>query len=66
MTELIQMVSTSHVGILITDHNVLETLNTCTWAQIMNEGVVIASDSAEQILDDEGAKRFYLGENFII
>ena len=66
LTELIQMLRTRNVGILITDHNVRETLNVCTRAHIMNEGIVIASGNAEQVLADEGAKRFYLGENFFI
>ena len=66
LTELIRMLCQRNVGILITDHNVRETLTVCTRAHIMNQGVVIASGTADQILAHEGAKKFYLGENFRI
>ena len=66
LTALIRLLGERNVGVLITDHNVRETLNICTRAHIMNQGVVIASGSADEILTDKGAKKFYLGENFRI
>jgi lipopolysaccharide export system ATP-binding protein len=52
------------IGILITDHNVRETLGICTRAYILNEGSVIAQGKPEQILHDQKVREVYLGENF--
>ncbi|MEM7542217.1 MAG: LPS export ABC transporter ATP-binding protein [Pseudomonadota bacterium] len=52
------------IGVLITDHNVRETLGICDRAYIVNEGQIIAEGSAEQILQNERVKRVYLGEDF--
>ncbi len=52
------------IGILITDHNVRETLGICTRAYIMNQGSVITSGTPQQILENKDAKKFYLGDNF--
>ena len=52
------------IGVLITDHNVRETLDTCQRAYIMNEGQVIAEGSPEYILEHAEVRRVYLGEAF--
>ena len=52
------------IGILITDHNVRETLDICQRAYIVNEGQLIAQGSSTEILDNELVKSVYLGENF--
>lgn len=52
------------LGVLITDHNVRETLDVCERAYIVSQGRVISSGSPEQILADEHVKRVYLGEQF--
>ncbi|TCP97741.1 lipopolysaccharide export system ATP-binding protein [Cricetibacter osteomyelitidis] len=52
------------LGVLITDHNVRETLDVCERAYIVSEGQMIANGSPEQILNDEHVKRVYLGEQF--
>jgi len=52
------------IGVLITDHNVRETLGICGRAYIMNEGRVIAQGTPEAILDDEQVRRVYLGDSF--
>ncbi len=52
------------IGILITDHNVRETLGICTRAYIMNQGSVITSGTPQQILENKDVKKFYLGDNF--
>ena len=52
------------IGVLITDHNVRETLNICARAYILNEGAVIAAGTPEEILDNEHVREVYLGENF--
>lgn len=52
------------IGILITDHNVRETLDICDRAYIVNDGHIIAAGDAEAILSDETVRRVYLGERF--
>ncbi|KHD07687.1 sugar ABC transporter ATP-binding protein [Candidatus Thiomargarita nelsonii] len=52
------------IGILITDHNVRETLGICDRAYIVNEGQLIAEGTPESILDNEHVKEVYLGQNF--
>ncbi|MDE0350677.1 MAG: LPS export ABC transporter ATP-binding protein [Gammaproteobacteria bacterium] len=52
------------IGVLITDHNVRETLDICDRAYIVNEGHIIAEGDAETILSDETVRRVYLGERF--
>lgn len=55
-----------NIGVLITDHNVRETLGICHRAYILSEGKILVSGSAEEILQDEQARRVYLGENFTL
>ena len=52
------------IGVLITDHNVRETLGICDHAYIINEGEVLASGSPEEIIVDESVRRIYLGKDF--
>jgi lipopolysaccharide export system ATP-binding protein len=52
------------LGILITDHNVRETLGICDMAYILKDGQIQVQGSAEQITQSEVARKFYLGENF--
>ena len=52
------------IGVLITDHNVRETLDICDRAYIVNEGHLIAEGSPEAILSNETVRRVYLGEMF--
>jgi lipopolysaccharide export system ATP-binding protein len=52
------------IGVLITDHNVRETLGVCNRACIVDRGTVIASGSAEEILANERVREVYLGQNF--
>ncbi len=52
------------IGILITDHNVRETLGICDRAYIINEGTVLASGNPDEIVYNETVRRVYLGENF--
>ncbi|HSG63386.1 MAG TPA: ATP-binding cassette domain-containing protein, partial [Gammaproteobacteria bacterium] len=54
------------IGVLITDHNVRETLGICERAYILSDGGVIASGDAETILADERVRQVYLGENFAL
>ena len=52
------------IGVLITDHNVRDTLDICEKAFIVGEGHIIASGSAENVLADEQVRRIYLGSEF--
>ena len=52
------------IGVLITDHNVRETLKICNRAYIINEGKVIADGHPNDILDNAHVRKVYLGENF--
>ncbi len=52
------------IGVLITDHNVRETLGICRRAYILNQGVVIATGAPEEILENQQVREVYLGEHF--
>ena len=52
------------LGVLISDHNVRETLQVCDFAYIMNAGQILTSGVAEDIIASEVARKLYLGENF--
>jgi len=52
------------IGVLITDHNVRETLGICDRAYIINQGTVLASGSPDEIIGNESVRRVYLGEHF--
>ena len=52
------------LGVLITDHNVRETLDVCERAYIVGEGKIIATGTPEEVMNDEHVKRVYLGEQF--
>jgi len=61
---IIKNLAEQDIGVLITDHNVRETLGICTKGYVINEGLVIASGTPEQILDNKEVKKVYLGEEF--
>lgn len=52
------------LGVLITDHNVRETLDVCEHAYIVSQGHLIANGTPEEVLNDEQVKKVYLGEQF--
>ena len=52
------------IGVLITDHNVRETLDICDRAYIVNNGKILAEGTSEQILNDENVRDVYLGQQF--
>ena len=61
---IIKHLSGKGIGVLITDHNVRETLGICERAYIVSQGSVIASGSAEQILANAQVREVYLGQDF--
>jgi lipopolysaccharide export system ATP-binding protein len=52
------------LGVLITDHNVRETLDIVDRAYILHDGMVLRSGTTQEIVEDENVRRVYLGENF--
>ncbi|MFA6238301.1 MAG: LPS export ABC transporter ATP-binding protein [Bacteriovorax sp.] len=61
---LIQGLKMRNIGVLITDHNVRETLGIVDRAYIMNSGELLVSGKPEDLINDERARKFYLGEEF--
>ncbi len=61
---IIQHLKERDIGVLITDHNVRETLGICERGYIMNAGEVIASGKPDVLLEDQKVREVYLGENF--
>ena len=62
--DIIRYLRERGMGILITDHNVRETLNIVDRAYILNEGKILLEGNAEEIAESPIAKKFYLGDNF--
>lgn len=62
--KIIEHLKDRGIGILITEHNVQETLGICSRAYILNEGKVIAEGSTEAIVQNEEVRKVYLGTNF--
>lgn len=62
--EIIGYLKERGIGVLITDHNVRETLSIVDKAYILNEGQILISGDSQTIADSDIAKKFYLGENF--
>ncbi len=61
---IIRFLKERSIGILITDHNVRETLGICDRAYIINEGSVLTAGKPDEIVYNENVRRVYLGENF--
>ena len=61
---IVQFLRKKGVGVLISDHNVRETLKICDKSYVLGEGSIIASGTAEQIVNDPLIKKVYLGDNF--
>ncbi len=64
--EMIRDLAGRSIGVLITDHNVRETLDICDRAYIVNEGYIIAEGNTEAILANSTVRNVYLGENFAL
>jgi lipopolysaccharide export system ATP-binding protein len=61
---IIRELTSRDIGVLITDHNVRETLGVCSRAYIVNQGTVIATGTAEEILANPQVREVYLGQSF--
>jgi lipopolysaccharide export system ATP-binding protein len=61
---IIRELKKKNIGILITDHNVRETLGIVDRAYILNNGEILLSGEPDEIIDSEIARKFYLGSEF--
>lgn len=64
LQNMIRFLADRGIGVLLTDHNVRETLNVCDRSFIIYDGRIIAQGNQDQILQDADARRYYLGEQF--
>jgi lipopolysaccharide export system ATP-binding protein len=62
--KIIRFLSSKNIGVLITDHNVRETLGICDRAYIVNDGSVFASGTPDEIVENEAVREVYLGKHF--
>jgi len=62
--QIIRFLKERGIGVLITDHNVRETLGICDHAYIINQGAVLAFGKPQEIIYNEAVRKVYLGENF--
>ncbi len=62
--KIIEQLKGKGIGVIITDHNVRETLSICDHAYIIKDGEIIRRGTPEEIASDEQVRRIYLGENF--
>jgi len=62
--EIIKNLSSQDIGILITDHNVRETLKICNKSYVVNSGKVVASGKSKELINNEKVKKVYLGDSF--
>ena len=62
--KIIQFLKERDIGVLITDHNVRETLGICDRAYIISDGMVLASGKPDEIIYNEDVRKVYLGEHF--
>jgi LPS export ABC transporter ATP-binding protein len=64
--EIIEQLRKMNIGVLITDHNVRETLLVCNYAYVIKSGNLLAQGSAYNIANNPLVKKYYLGDNFIL
>jgi lipopolysaccharide export system ATP-binding protein len=64
--EIIAKLKYKNIGILITDHNVNETLSICDRAYLLIDGKIFKHGTAEELANDEHVRRLYLGRNFVL
>ena len=62
--ELITILSKHNIGVIITDHNVRETLSICNRAYVLKEGQILTQGDAEHIVSNPEVRKYYLGEDF--
>ena len=63
--DMIRKLRDKNIGVMLTDHNVIETLKIVNRAYIIFEGKIIVSGSSLELINDEKARQVYLGERFL-
>ncbi len=66
LQNIIKKLKEKNIGVLISDHNVRETLKICDRAYILNKGEILLEGTPEKIINDVTARKVYLGDNFTI
>ena len=66
LQQIIRELRNKGLGVLISDHNVRETLSVCDHAYIISNGKILTDGNADEIVKNEAARKIYLGENFSI
>ena len=61
---LIHKLKSKNIGVLITDHQSREVLDTCEYSYIMHAGEIISEGTSDHIISDQDARKFYLGQSF--
>ena len=64
--QIVAKLKHKNIGILITDHNVHETLSIVDRAYLLFEGKILKSGTAQELADDEMVRKVYLGQNFVL
>ena len=64
--QIVSQLRTKGIGILITDHNVQETLHITDRAYLLFEGHILKAGTAEELADDPQVRKVYLGQNFVL
>jgi len=64
LQKIISQLRDKGLGVLISDHNVRETLSVCDYAYIVSNGKILAHGTADEVINSEEARKMYLGENF--
>jgi lipopolysaccharide export system ATP-binding protein len=62
--EIIRLLKNQGIGVLITDHNVQETLNSSDYAYILHDGIIVAEGDKKAILSNKTVQKVYLGDNY--
>ncbi|RUM56392.1 MAG: LPS export ABC transporter ATP-binding protein [Nautilia sp.] len=61
---LVKLLKNENIGVLITDHNVKETLDICDRAYVLKDGEILSSGTPQEIVNDSNVRKYYLGEDF--
>jgi len=62
---LVKLLKNDNIGVLITDHNVKETLDICDRAYVLKDGEILSSGTPKEIVNDKNVRKYYLGEDFV-
>jgi lipopolysaccharide export system ATP-binding protein len=61
----VKLLQKENIGVLITDHNVRETLDICDRAYVLKDGEMLAYGKPDEIVSNENVRKYYLGKDFV-